>query len=243
MKQLFYLILLFGVISVFGISCSDDDDNNPGGGGGGGNSGTSVCTGGPSTVTDVDGNVYNVVTIGNQCWMKENLKTTKYRNGDPIPTNLSNTTWQNTTSGAYAIYNNTTANDSIYGKLYNWYAVADPRGLCPTGWHVPSFAEWTTLENFLGGWICGGAMKEAGLTHWENPNTDATNSSGFSGLPGGGRPSAGGYYGIGSGGSWWSSTQYSTTDAWFRSLFYDSAGSWLYSNGKRIGFSVRCVRD
>jgi uncharacterized protein (TIGR02145 family) len=243
MKQVFYLILLFGVISVFGLSCSDDDDNNPGGGGGGGGSGTGVCTGGPSMVTDVDGNVYNVVTIGNQCWMKENLKTTKYRNGSPIPTNLNNTDWENTTGGAYAIYNNDPVNNSIYGKLYNWYAVADPRGLCPVGWHVPSDAEWTILENFLGGSsVAGGKMKSVSPL-WVSPNTGATNFSGFSGLPAGLRSAYGPYYDIGLDGDWWSSTQDSTNVAWYRYLFHNVGNVIRDDNFKGGGFSVRCVRD
>jgi uncharacterized protein (TIGR02145 family) len=265
MKQLFNLIFLFGVISVFGVSCSDDDDNNPGGGGGG--SGTGVCTGGPSTVTDVDSNVYNVVTIGNQCWMKENLKTTKYRNGNPIPTNLSNTTWQNTTSGACAINsdlfnNNTTTNNSIYGKLYNWYAVADPRELCPVGWHVPSDAEWNELVKFLDpgadtsfanglqSTIAGGMLKatgtlQAGTGLWQNPNTGATNSSGFTGLPGGGRSLDGSNFYISGIGWWWSSTQNPILSGMsFYSALYPSFGN-VYKSAydKSGGLSVRCVRD
>ena len=253
MKQLFNLIFLFGVISVFGVSCSDDDDNNPGGGGGGG---TGVCTGGPSTVTDVDGNVYNVVTIGNQCWMKENLKTTKYRNGSPIPGNLSDAAWSSTTGGAQADYDNDPTNKATYGKLYNFYAVADPRGLCPTGWHVPSDAEWQTLETALGmpaaelnntggrgsAQNVGGKMKSVSPL-WLSPNAGATNSSGFAGLPGGNRNNIITYFGIGDDGYWWSSTQVSTSLAWFRNLNYSMG--YVYRNylNKSYGFSVRCVRD
>ena len=255
MKQLFNLIFLFGVISVFGVSCSDDDDNNPGGGGGGGNNGAGVCTGGPSTVTDVDGNVYNVVTIGNQCWMKENLKVSKYRNGDPIPGNLSNAAWSSTTGGAQADYDNDPTNKAIYGKLYNWYAVADPRGLCPTGWHVPSDAEWNELVKFLDpgadtsfSTIAGGMLKatgtlQAGTGLWETPNTDATNSSGFSGLPGGRRNDGGTYYGVGVDGSWWSSTQSSAAGAWYRYLYRNDGNVYRSNSYMRNGFSVRCVRD
>ena len=254
MKQLFNLIFLFGVISVFGVSCSDDDDNNPGGGGGGG--GTSVCTGGPSTVTDVDSNVYNVVTIGNQCWMQENLKTTKYRNGDTIPGNLSDAAWSSTTGGAQADYDNDPTNKATYGKLYNFYAVADPRGLCPTGWHVPSDAEWQTLETALGmpaaelnntggrgsAQNVGGKMKSVSPL-WLSPNAGATNSSGFAGLPGGLRNYYGTYYGIGNLGVWWSSTQYSTANAWVRFLNCNYGNVDRNFNFERVGFSVRCVRD
>ncbi|MBK7887686.1 MAG: hypothetical protein IPJ86_10465 [Bacteroidetes bacterium] len=193
---------------------------------------------------DIDGNAYDTVVIGTQVWMSKNLRVSKYRNGDPIPTNLSNTTWQNTTSGAYAIYNNTTTNDSIYGKLYNWYAVADPRGLCPVGWHVPSDAEWTTLANFLGGSAVAGGKMKAVSNLWTPPNDGATNSSGFSGLPGGYRNNFGSYSYIGSGGHWWSSTQDSTPpNAWYRTLYFDDDGVFPSNYDKSIGFSVRCVRD
>jgi uncharacterized protein (TIGR02145 family) len=206
---------------------------------------------------DIDGNAYDTVLIGTQVWMSKNLRVSKYRNGDPIPTNLSNTTWQNTTSGAYAIYNNTAANDSIYGKLYNWYAVADPRGLCPVGWHVPSDAEWQTLETALGMPAAelnstgnrgitqnvGGQMKAVSPL-WLSPNTGATNSSGFSGLPGGYRNNfSGSYANVGYNGYWWSSTQHSSTNAWYRPLNYNLGGVIRNFNAKSYGFSVRCVRD
>jgi uncharacterized protein (TIGR02145 family) len=200
-------------------------------------------------VTDIDGNFYNSIIINGQEWMKENLKVSKYRNGNPIPTNLSNSSWQNTTSGAYAIYNNDAANNTTYGKLYNWYAVADPRGLCPAGWHVPSDAEWTTLETFLGGvGVAGGKMKstgtiQAGTGLWYSPNQDATNSSGFTALPGGYGIFDGTFGAIGSFGYWWSSTEYSSTNAWDRNLFYDDGYSSRGNDYKQSGFSVRCLRD
>jgi uncharacterized protein (TIGR02145 family) len=202
------------------------------------------------STTDVDGNTYTTVTIGTQVWMKENLKVSKYRNGDPIPTNLDDATWLNTTSGAYAIYNNDAANNTTYGKLYNWYAVADPRGLCPAGWHVPSDAEWTTLENFLGGAsVAGGKMKstgtiEGGTGLWYSPNQDATNSSGFTAFPGGYRYFDGTFFNIGNYGYWWSSTEYPSSTAWYRPLYYNTAGSYRYNYYfKAGGFSVRCLRD
>ncbi len=204
-----------------------------------------VCSEGGSgnTVTDIDGNVYSTVTIGSQIWMQENLKVSRYRNSDPIPTNLSDAAWQTATSGAYAIYNNDTAINTIYGKLYNWYAVADSRNLCPVGWHVPTDGEWTTLENFLGGdSIAGGKMK-AVSSLWTIRNTGATNSSGFTGLPGGWRNSSGAaYYFIGSSGAWWSSTQ-SFTYAWWRTLSNFKANSNRDDGGKANGLSVRCLRD
>ena len=240
MKQLFNLIFLFGVIAILGVSCSDDNDNNLGGGG----IGNGGCVGGPSTVTDVDGNVYNVVAIGNQCWMKENLKVTHYKNGALIPTGLSEAQWQATTSGACADYDNNPTNTAVYGKLYNWYAVADPNGLCPTNWHVPSGTEWDTLVNYLGGdTIAGGAMKEIGLTHWASPNTGATNSSGFTGLPGGVRSDDGTFYSIDGVGIWWSSTESTAYDAWIRGLDCSDGNVYRLNYGKDYGFSVRCLRD
>ncbi len=186
-----------------------------------------VCSSGVNidTVMDIDGNTYQTVQIGTQVWMKENLKVSRYRNGDPIPTNLSNSAWQAATTGAYAIYNNNAANDTTFGKLYNWYAVADSRNLCPAGWHVPSDAEWTTLEDYLGGGlVAGGKMKTT--TDWQSPNTGATNESGFSGLPGGLRDGSGSYYNVGYFGYWWSSTELSTAGAWYRYLNYTNGGSY-----------------
>ncbi|MFO0202061.1 MAG: fibrobacter succinogenes major paralogous domain-containing protein [Alphaproteobacteria bacterium] len=188
------------------------------------------------------------------------MKTTRYRNGDLIPTGLSDTQWQNTTTGAYAIYNDIAQNNNIYGKLYNWYAVADPRELCPTGWHVPSDSEWNQLVKFLDpqadticlacpqSQIAGGMMKsvgdlQSGTGLWEIPNTGATNSSGFSGLPGGTRYINGSYGEVGDYGYWWSSTPFGTNDAWSRELSYDNGIVNSYYLVKQNGFSVRCIRD
>jgi uncharacterized protein (TIGR02145 family) len=193
-------------------------------------------------VTDIDGNFYPSIIINGQEWMQKNLAVTKYRNGDPIPTGLSDATWSSTTSGAYAIYNNDAANNTIYGKLYNWYAVNDSRGLCPTGWHVPSDAEWTTLETSLGGSsVAGGKMKS--ITGWSSPNTGATNESGFSGLPGGYRSYNGTYYGVGNVGLWWSSTEDDSGFSLYRLLPYGDSLVFRDYYDKRAGFSVRCVRD
>jgi uncharacterized protein (TIGR02145 family) len=196
------------------------------------------------TMSDNDGNTYKTIVIGTQTWMAENLKTTKYRNGDPIPTNLTNSAWTAATTGAYAIYNNDAANNTIYGKLYNWYAVADSRSLCPVGWHVPTDSEWTTLENYLGGIsVAGGKLKSTSSLS-TTPNTGATNESGFSGLPGGTRFSLGGSYNyIGYYGHWWSSTEYSTTYSWYRGLGYNFGNSNRTNDDKQFGFSVRCLRD
>jgi len=206
---------------------------------------------GTSTVTDVDNNTYNTVQIGTQwvkCWTKSNLKVSKYRNGDNIPTGLSNSSWQNTTSGAYAIYNNDPANDGLYGKLYNHYAVTDSRGLCPTGWHVPTDLEWTNLENQLGGsLLAGGALKSTATQPtpggWTSPNTGATNSSGFTALPGGRRIGNGGFNDLTSDGYWWSSTVSSGSNANCIFLYNTTPYTYRLSDGRSSGFSVRCLKD
>ena len=183
---------------------------------------------------------YPSVLIGAQYWMEKNLEVTTYRNGDPIPYVTDATAWAALTTGAWCYYNNDPSN----GKLYNWYAVNDPRGLAPTGWHVPTDVEWTTLSTTLGGdAVAGGKMKVAGTTRWTAPNTGADNSSGFAGLPGGFRNYIGSFNDVGLSGYWWSSTQNSPTIAWCRALGYND-GSVSRGNGvKQDGFSVRCLRD
>jgi uncharacterized protein (TIGR02145 family) len=207
------------------------------------------CPGTP-TVTDIDGNTYNTVQIGTQCWTQSNLKVSKFRNGDSIPTGLSNVDWQNTTSGAYAVYNNDPVNDGLYGKLYNHYAVTDSRGLCPTGWHVPSDGEWTILENHLGGaGVAGGALKSTALLPapggWNPPNAGATNSSGFTAPPGGLRLSNGDFVGLTYLGFWWSSTVSSAFNSWYRDLAFHSSsiGRNINHSLRTHGLSLRCCRD
>jgi uncharacterized protein (TIGR02145 family) len=256
MKKNSFYFLLVGILILAIYSCSDDNtpgtsNNNNNGGG----SNTGGCAGGPTTVIDIDGNVYNVVSIGNQCWMKENLRTTRYKNGTTIPTGLSDAQWQANTSGAYSVYKDSAQNDSVYGKLYNWYAVADTNGLCPTGWHAPEDWEWNVLAKAIDpnadticngcvqSLILGGAMKEIGLTHWASPNTGATNSSGFTGLPGGIRYGSGAYGYVGYYGYWWSATQFSSADAYYRYMDCSRSGVSRSSYEETYGFSVRCVRD
>jgi uncharacterized protein (TIGR02145 family) len=202
----------------------------------------------PLTVSDIDGNVYNTVQIGTQCWTRSNLKVSKYRNGDNISNLTDNTAWSQTSTGAWCNYDNSSANDALYGKLYNWYAVNDSRGLCPTGWHVPSDAEWTTLTTFLGGEsVAGGKMKSTSIQPtpggWNAPNTGATNSSGFTFLPGGDRNSGGEFGYLGSDGGLWSSSGAGSGDAWGLYLYCDIAGAYRGDNDYRDGCSVRCVRD
>jgi uncharacterized protein (TIGR02145 family) len=199
------------------------------------------------SMTDQEGNVYKTIVIGTQEWMAENLKTSIYRNGEPIATNLTDVEWENTINtqnGAWTFYDNDSQNDCPYGKLYNWYAVVDPRHVCPSGWHEPTDAEWTTLTDYLGGEsVAGGKMKTTGTQYWESPNTDATNESGFSGLPGGYRDGNGNFIGVGYYGYWWSSSEFDTDYAWLRNLFNNFGYASSYSDYKQNGFSVRCLRD
>jgi uncharacterized protein (TIGR02145 family) len=197
------------------------------------------------TSSEVEGNIPITVTICTQTWAIKNLNVTKYRDGTPIPYVTNSAEWEALTTGAYCSYNNDPANDAIYGKLYNWYAVNDFRKLAPTGYHVPTDAEWTTLTTCLGGeGVAGGNMKETGTAHWNSPNTDATNSSGFTGLPGGYRYYFfGSFYDIGSNGFWWSSSESGSTYAWVCLLYYNNGRATRFDDDKKFGFSVRCLRD
>jgi uncharacterized protein (TIGR02145 family) len=196
------------------------------------------------TVTDIDCNVYQTVKIGEQVWMAENLKVTHYRNGDPIPNVTDNTEWAGLSTGAYCEYNNDINNVAIYGRLYNWYAVDDSRNIAPAGWHVPNNTEWQILVDYLGGGaVAGGKMKEAGTTHWQNPNTGATNESGFSALPGGYRRNDSPYLYLGHFALFWSSTESFGGGAWSRNLDYQYSDIGYNNPNKRHGFSIRCVKD
>ncbi|MBI4648310.1 MAG: fibrobacter succinogenes major paralogous domain-containing protein [Bacteroidia bacterium] len=189
-----------------------------------------VC--GTSIVADIDSNYYNTVQIGNQCCLKENLNTSRYRDGTAIQNVTGNGTWGGLSTGAFCWYNNDSVlYDNVYGKLYNWYAVNDSRKLAPAGWHVATDSEWNIMEIYLDttvdttatGWVgtdIGGKLKETGTMHWNSPNTGATNSSGYSALPGGLRISYGTFYDIADLGYWWSASEYDATYAWFRNLYF-----------------------
>jgi len=185
-----------------------------------------------STVTDIDGNIYHTVTIGTQVWMEENLKVTHYRNGNPIPNVTDNKQWRNLTIGAYCNYNNDSNNSTTYGRLYNWYAINDSRNIAPTGWHVPTDEEWTTLTDYLGGekgeYVAGGKLKEIG----------------FTGIPSGYRRN-GRFEGLGSYGFWWSSTELSNVpgSARYRTMGCESGDLSSDCSYKTSGYSVRCLRD
>jgi uncharacterized protein (TIGR02145 family) len=218
------------------------------------------CPGTPS-VTDIDGNLYNTVQIGNQCWTQSNLTVSKYCNGDNIPNLTDNTLWSQTntsSTGAWCNYNNDANNGTTYGKLYNWYAVNDSRGLCPTGWHVPTDSEWNIMVKYLDpnadtaavGWQnTNAAIALKSTTGWSSQGAVVTNTSGFSALPGGDRYPDGSwgaayYYGL-----WWSSSEDGPGSAWYRFLHYIYAevnrtnNYHLLNDPKRHGFSVRCLRD
>ena len=204
--------------------------------------------------TDIDGNTYKVVKIGNQWWMAENLKVTHYRNGDPIPNVTSNSGWEGLSTGAYCVYDNKESHADTYGYLYNWYAVNDWGNIAPAGWHVPTDEEWKQLEMHLGmsrskaddelsrGKKEGGKMKEAGTTHWDSPNTFATTASGLSARPGGWR-GGDGYRRMGDSAYFWTSTEGSFKHAWDRCLSCRSSDVYRSDSRSGWGCSVRCVRD
>jgi uncharacterized protein (TIGR02145 family) len=195
-------------------------------------------------IDSLDNRRYKTVRIGNQVWMAENLKTTKYNNGSPIPAVTNVKDWSRLTTPGYCWYDNNQTNyGNIYGTLYNWYTVNTGK-LCPKGWHVPTDTEWTTLTEYLGGAsVAGGKLKEIETTHWTSPNTGATNETGFTALPGSGRRFNGKFFFFGINGYWWSATEDNTTSAWFQNMNFND--SLVFRNGisKKYGFSVRCLRD
>jgi uncharacterized protein (TIGR02145 family) len=227
---------------------------------------------GVSTITDIDGNVYNTVLIGEQCWMKENLKTTHYRNEVPIDNPIGISDWENNTTGAYAWYDNNISWKDNYGALYNWHSVNNTSGLCPTGWHVPTDVEWTQLVDYLvaqgfpnqydnpngaGNALkscrqvnspLGGDCNTTEHPRWEEDTWSGNNHHGFdefsfSGLPGGSRSFNGYFNGIGGYGHWWSSTEPFSPTAWTLGVYYGYGYVLGYSYSKPNGFSVRCLRD
>jgi uncharacterized protein (TIGR02145 family) len=206
-----------------------------------------------ASVLDVDGNSYNTIQIGKQCWLKENLKVTKYGDGSLIPLdetggtigNATGQTWGSRTTGARTVYNNNLANVGLYGYLYNWYAVSDSKGLCPRGWRVPTDAEWTTLTDYLGGeLVAGSKMKSTGTTQWQSTNNLVKNENGFTALPGGYRNNDGRFYSIRTDAFFWTSTAFSENNAWYRYIT-DIKGQ-VYKNSrfvKSVGASVRCIKE
>ncbi len=197
-------------------------------------------------LTDQEGNKYKTITIGSQTWMAENLRITQYRNGQPILEITDSVAWRKLTKGAYCNYNNTNNLDTIatYGRLYNWYAAYDARNIAPSGWHVATDADWTTLTTALGGEsVAAGKLKELGFTHWINPNSGGNNASGFTALPAGNRFSDGRFYDIGYSTNFWSSSPDGDDYAWKRSIEFDSNSVYRSSVVRMFGYSVRCVKD
>lgn len=225
MKKL-VVFALMGILLISMNSCKKNDDEEP------------------LIIKDGDGNQYTYVTIGTKKWLVENLRTTHYNDGTPIPLVTDNNQWGSLISPAYCWYNNDSARYfESYGALYNWYAV-DTDKLCPKGWHVSTDSDWTELTTTLGGdSIAGGKLKEAGTEHWNDPNIGGTNEYGFTALPGGYRNFDGQFFGISGNGNWRSTDEYDATNAWYWYIIYNHTDCYKYYGSKKGGFSVRCVKD
>jgi uncharacterized protein (TIGR02145 family) len=226
-----YILWLLALMLLTTISCQKEDN--------------SLFTA-DQPVTDIEGNVYNTIKINNQVWMAENLKTKTYNNGDVIGTTIpASLDISNELSPKYEwSYEGNEGNIEEYGLLYTWYAVSDNRNVCPSGWHVATDADWTSLTDFLGGdSIAGGKLKEIGTTHFSSPNIGATNESGFTALPSGHRYYNGFFSGIGDGSVWWTATEYSVDRAWFRSLGYSTKAVRRDYYPKNDGMAIRCIKD
>ncbi len=199
--------------------------------------GNTISFNSKGTITDIDGNVYNTITIGNQTWMQENLNTTRYSNGDLL-TNIIGEQWDNVTIGAYCSYNNNENNRLTYGLIYNWYAANDPGKICPVGWHIPSLSEWETLG------YTGLEVKESDTLHWMYPNVCYPNSSGFNALPGGNCGYDGNFNSITEMGYWWCAGEEDTENGYIILIGHNSAGLSGYVDfPKWIGGSIRCIKD
>jgi uncharacterized protein (TIGR02145 family) len=189
-------------------------------------------------------NTCSEITIGTQVWSCKNLDVDHYSNGDTIPQVNDPNDWYSLTSGAWCYYNNSDSLGAIYGKLYNWYAVNDPRGLAPAGWRIPSDTDWSILTIYLGyNHIAGGNLKETGTVHWQSPNFGATNEVGFTALPGGARGARGTCIDLGITGYWWTSSDYYQTHKWGRYISNDTTIIYKHDYGILVGLSVRCVKN
>jgi uncharacterized protein (TIGR02145 family) len=226
--DLFYLSLAFVSLTLF--SCDKENPKTD-----------------PSTISDIDGNQYNVIKIGTQLWTQENLRVTRYANGESIETtNPATKDIRSESTPKYQwAYEGNNNNIAVYGRLYTWYVITDARGLCPAGWHIPSDAEWSVLGSYLGGDnIAGGKLKESGTAHWMSPNTAADNSSGFTALPSGFRYNNGTFSDAVISCTFWTSTEYDNESPWLRDLYaIEGYLNKYYGYGKSFGFSVRCIKD
>jgi len=224
-NNLTFLFLVICVCLLFISSCKKEDNSDD-----------------DSTVKDVDGNVYNTVTIGTQTWMAENLKVTQFNDGTSIPNIIDDFEWSNLNTGAFCNYYNQDINAKTYGRLYNWYAVNSGK-LAPKGWHIPSETEWETLITFLGGdSLSSHKMIETDNNHWDAPSIDADNSSGFSALPAGLRAVGGNFMQLRSIGYWWSSTEENIYKAKYI-IINHTPDIFIDYTLKQTGFSIRCVKD
>lgn len=209
------------------------------------------------TLSDINGNTYNTVLIGNQCWMAENLRTSTYSDGSELPNYPVQADWRTTDFGGWVNYANNSNYDELYGKIYNWFAVTDSRGICPTGWIVPSDEDWKILEKHIGmaesdadiiGWRgsdqnVGGKLRAPGTEYWESPNESASNDSGFSGLPSGLRYPDGRFVSLGRSAFFWTSSWYSISEAYGRAIVFSRGGVSRGIYRKDFGFSIRCILD
>jgi uncharacterized protein (TIGR02145 family) len=232
-KYLFFGTIFIGLIFIlFTAGCGSDGDQ--------------LVDNEKSEVKDADGNVYHTVVIGTQTWMVENLKTTKYNDGAPIPLVTDNSAWGALSTPGFCWYKNDKSSyENPYGALYNWYAVETGK-LAPNGWHVATDADWTALAEYLGGAnIAGAKLKESGTTHWKSPNNGGTNETGFTAIPTPGRQ-AGGQFSddTNSYSYWWIAPKKDGTDPWYLSIYHNGTNisKSSYINWK-VGFSVRCIKD
>lgn len=235
MKLNYLFKILLGLVLIVGVYCCKKNES--------GNVPQTLFVE-DAPLVDCEGNTYKTVKIGNQVWMAENLRVTKYRNGDAIPEITINALWASSSTGAYCWYANDAANKTIYGALYNWYTVTDSRKIAPDGWHIPTESDWTTLISYLGGDnVSGGKLKGIGTTYWKNPNTGADNKSGLTVLPTGNRDGNGGEFRNLSNDAYiWMDSN--STKVWFRYLTYNDAKCVAYSDDyKQNGFAIRCIKD
>lgn len=241
----FYLFVRWGLILVITLGCSKEDTINPYNG-----RTTSIFNLDKTygILTDREGNVYKTITIGTQTWMAENLRTTRFLNGDLIPEITDSTDWENTNGASYCNYGNTNDPDTIatYGRIYNWYTVNDGRKIAPEGWHIPALDEWKVLENYLGGdSLAGEKLKEFGNDHWVRGNVNATNESGFTAVPGGYRAGNGLFHQMGEFAYWWTATESKDyiNSAWHQHVYTFGGEVGGCECPKKMGNSIRCVKD
>jgi uncharacterized protein (TIGR02145 family) len=222
----FFCVLIIAFLTIIALSCSKD----------------SVIPAGP--VKDIEGKIYNTVKIGNQLWMAENLKTSKYNDGTDIPLIANESNWSNLTTPGFCWYNNDAiSNKETYGGLYNGYSVSTGK-LCPAGWHVPYTSDWQQLRDLLGDTLQGGGkLKEAGTLHWLPPNKGADNKTGFTALPAGIRYFEGSFASLLYFTGFWSATETGSADQWYISLYYGDTSFIMDHRNKKHGFSVRCIKD